>query len=306
MDFLWLLSSIRNPVLDTIMLAFSYIGTPFVIAGIIGWIYLNNDKKEAYGISLSFILSCLLCQGVKVLARVPRPWNLDPTFKAVDASYSTATGYSFPSVHTQSITSVGLSCFYYNKKKPMRIISVALIVIVGFSRMYLGCHTPLDVGCAFLVTAVITAITWAIWNRHNRSFLDGNMLPFFVLAFSLALIFLVSALLINGTVDYANVKDSYETSGAAIGFVVAFLVEPRFICFSVEGSFKKKLIRFLIAVGGAVAIEFGLKAVFKDNIPMLVVRYALLTSWIMVLTPLISLRTGLAEKERAAQKLPQI
>ena len=73
MDFLWLLSSIRNPVLDTIMLAFSYIGTPFVIAGIIGWIYLNNDKKEAYGISLSFILSCLLCQGVKVLARVPRP-----------------------------------------------------------------------------------------------------------------------------------------------------------------------------------------------------------------------------------------
>ena len=45
MDFLWLLSSIRNPVLDTIMLAFSYIGTPFVIAGIIGWIYLNKGSS---------------------------------------------------------------------------------------------------------------------------------------------------------------------------------------------------------------------------------------------------------------------
>ena len=34
-------------------------------------------------------------------------------------------------------------------------VCIALIVLVPFSRMYLGVHTPLDVGVAFLMAAAL-------------------------------------------------------------------------------------------------------------------------------------------------------
>ena len=306
MEFLRFLSTIRTPVLDTFMLWISYLGTPFVLIGIFEWYYLNVNKEGAYGMSLAFCFSGLFCQGTKLVVRMPRPWNLDPTFQAVEAAVPSAEGYSFPSIHTQSVVSVLGSIVYLSRHILVKAIMTILIVLVMFSRMYLGVHTPLDVFGALLFTVVISGIIWIRWNSHRRSFDEQNMLKFFMPAFAVVLLCLTAALLVNGTVDYSNAKNSFETVGAALGFSFAYFIEPRYIRFSVEGSVVQKILRFLIAIAGAAAIILGLKALFGTGVPMLVIRYFLTIAYLTILVPLICIRTGLCSRTLVKKRLPQI
>ena len=308
MEFLRLLAAIRNPVLDQIMVIISMIGTPFSFFAIIGWFYLNVDKDEAYGMGLSFCFSCLLCQAVKVVVRMPRPWNLDTTFEPVEKAVGSATGYSFPSIHSQSVASLGASYFHYNKKNRIgRIISVVLIVLVAFSRMYLGVHTPLDVAAGVGAGLVITAIVWYFWNKVRKERRHADMFAFFLIAFAAMLIFLTAALLYNGTIDYTNASDSFKTAGVALGFSIALIVEPRWIKFSTEGSLLKKLLRFAIGLGAVLLVTFLMKKLpGAESIPMLVIRYTVMLLMIFVLAPIIFVKTGLMKKAETPYRTPEI
>ena len=306
MAFLYFLASIRNPLLDYLMLGITYIGTPFVIVGVIFWFYLNEDKEEAFGMLFAFCYSCLLCQGIKILVRIPRPWNLDTSFSCVQAALSGATGYSFPSIHTQAVTSFFVSLSTQRKSKTVRIISVIGIALVAFSRMYLGCHTPLDVGTGFAASFGVTLIVWFIWNRHHRSFEEDNLLPLYLVVFAIFLTVLASAFLWNGTIDFDKAKDSFETAGLSVGFAAACLVEHRRIRFSVSGSLWKKILRFVIGIAGALALSAVLKKISATSAAVVFIRYALMGLWVTVCTPLIAIRTGLMTTARKQQRLPKI
>ena len=297
MAFLRFLSELRAPVLDYLMMGISYIGTPFAVVGIITWFYLNVNKDEAYGMSFAFYFSCLFAQGMKLVLRIPRPWNLDTTFIPVDMAVPTATGYSFPSVHTQSSTVLFGSIFFYYRKRPARALSLVLLFLIAFSRMYLGCHTPADVGCGFAIGTVVTIIVLPFWSGHRMNTRSDDSFAFFLIAFAAVLIFLTTALYSNGTVDLANAKDGFETAGVSIGFAAAFLWERRSLRFSVDGTISVRILRFLIALGGALAIEIGLRAISDIQPSLIVLRYALIGFWAAGVTPALCLRLGLCEKE---------
>ena len=117
MEILRLLAGIRNPFLNVLMLCFSYLSEQFFILVIVDWIYLNTDKRKARGIGIAFFLSALLCQGIRIVTRVPRPWNVDTSFRPLITSDMASAGYSFPSMHMQAITSFCLSSFIYIRTK---------------------------------------------------------------------------------------------------------------------------------------------------------------------------------------------
>ncbi len=300
MSFLWFLSEMRVPVLNYILLAISYIGTPFAVVGIISWFYWNVNKKMAYGISFSFYVSCLLCQGIKIIARVPRPWLLDSAFKAVEAAIPSAGGYSFPSIHTESSTALFVSLSLYYKKKNVRALCLGLLFLIAFSRMYLGCHTPLDVGCAFAITLVITLFIFYFWGKYGDSTHNDALLAFFLGAFAVALLILAGTLLGNGTVDFSNAKDSFETAGIALGFCIGFPMERKFVNFSEEGTVKEKIIRYLCGLAVALVIEFAFKLISNTNLFLLVFRYALNGLWLTCLWPIIF--TNIKEKKPGTVK----
>ena len=101
MTFLWMLEGIRTPFLDRFMQFVTYFGQELIIIAVICALYWCADKRFAYLLGFTYFTAGLCVQTLKITFRIPRPWILDPEFKAVESALPGATGYSFPSGHTQ-------------------------------------------------------------------------------------------------------------------------------------------------------------------------------------------------------------
>lgn len=297
MEFLRLLAGLRNPVIDTLMLIISDLGNPVIATGLIVWFYLNVNKKETCGMGAAFLSSLLLAQGLKISFRIPRPWILDPDFHASKQALSTATGYSFPSVHTQSTASIGTSALLTvpKKRRLIRRITIAMMILVPFSRMWLGCHTPFDVIVGFIVGVGITFLIQRLWQSFHGHL--HVILFSFLLAFSAILLFLGGFLTANGTVDFLLAKDTFESAGLAVGFAVGTLLERKCIHFQNEGRSGQYILRFLIAIGGMLAIELIGRNISNTSAVLVTVRYALIGFYPAAITPFLCIHMKLMQAD---------
>ncbi|MEG1990419.1 MAG: phosphatase PAP2 family protein [Clostridia bacterium] len=109
-------------------------------------------KKKSIGliISLNLGLVASLNYILKIIFTRQRPINLMLVKEA---------GYSFPSGHAMtSIAFYGLLIYFSNKymknkyiKNIIKFVLTLLIILIGFSRLYLGVHYPSDVIAGFIL-----------------------------------------------------------------------------------------------------------------------------------------------------------
>ena len=120
MAILRFLEGVRSPFLDTIFGLLTRLGEETIAIVAICAIYWCINKRVAYRIGIAYFLSGLTVQGMKICFRIDRPWIIDPAMKPAPSAISQATGYSFPSGHTQSAAtlfgSLGVSTFELYKQ----------------------------------------------------------------------------------------------------------------------------------------------------------------------------------------------
>ena len=158
MDFLRLLAEYRNPSATALFQVFTWLGEELFVVAVLCMLYWCVHKGLAYRLCLVYFISGLAVQVLKITFRIDRPWMLDPDFLPVQSAMATATGYSFPSGHTQSATALFGSLLFLaagrqwkcsRQKAAACFLCAAAIAAVGLSRMYLGVHTPKDVMVSF-------------------------------------------------------------------------------------------------------------------------------------------------------------
>ena len=155
MQFLYVLERLRHPVLDAIFSAVTYGGDELAFLVLSFALFWCVSKRGGYYAFLVGLFGTLGNQFLKLVCRIPRPWVLDPDFTIVESARAAATGYSFPSGHTQNAVGTFGAMAVTAKRRWVRWVCAALMVLVPFSRMYLGVHTPLDVGVAFALALVL-------------------------------------------------------------------------------------------------------------------------------------------------------
>ena len=111
----------------------------------------------------------VLNQFLKILCRVPRPWVKDPNFTIVESAREAASGYSFPSGHTQVAVGLYGGVARVTGKTWLRIAMIVLALLVGLSRMYLGVHTPADVLVSVGIAAVLIFAGCPLLRKAEKS-----------------------------------------------------------------------------------------------------------------------------------------
>ena len=272
MEILRLLAGIRNPFLNVLMLCFSYLSEQFFILVIVDWIYLNTDKRKARGIGIAFFLSALLCQGIRIVTRVPRPWNVDTSFRPLITSDMASAGYSFPSMHMQAITSFCLSLFYL--------------------------YNPSAVIAGFLFAAVLTLFLWFRWTHQKKrnAKAEYGIHDFFMIGFALILLALSLALYQNAAIDLVNARDSFSIAGMTLGFALGSMFEHGCVHFSSKGSLIQKIGRYFISLGVTLLIEYAL--VLTDATMLeTALLWMLMTFWMVGLAPWLFTKIHLCSRE---------
>ena len=109
------------------------------------FLYWCISKKKGLYVLSSLSVSLWLNGLIKLTACVYRPWIKDSRIVPAGDAIKTAGGYSFPSGHTMTATPIYGGFAVCSKKTFSKIFWVVLVLLTGFSRNYLGVHTPQDV-----------------------------------------------------------------------------------------------------------------------------------------------------------------
>ncbi len=288
MTFLWFLEGIRTPFWDRLMQLVTYFGQEIIIIAVICTFYWCVDKRFAYLLGYTYFTAGLMVQTLKITFRIPRPWILDTDFHAVKSAVAGATGYSFPSGHTQ-----GAACLFFplalrTKTIWLKFLYVFALVSIGFSRMYLGCHTPKDVLASLAVSVVIAALLW-----HFQSFLldDDRFLKAATLIMILiSLLTAVYALYLNlnGTIAAKYAADCLKASGAGLGFAIGGYLERSYLKFEPrKGSLQTQLLKLSAGLLFTALIKEGFSLIFGSSILAKTLEYFILVLWVLIIYPSI-------------------
>jgi len=263
MEFLKLLEGIRTPFLDSIFSVITTLGeeTIFIVVGLLFYWCIN--KKQGYYLFFVGLFGTVVNQFLKLWFRIPRPWVKDPNFTIVESARAEATGYSFPSGHTQS--SVGLfgGIAAVRKNTFLRIVMVAICLAVPFSRMYLGVHTPLDVGVSVLVAIVLIIVFKFLTDWATKSTKNMRILMYSIMALTLGFVLFVEFYNFPSDIDMYNyehgLSNGYKMLGTFLGLYIAYELDNKYVNFTVEAGLLAHILKFVLGLVPLILIKSVLK-----------------------------------------------
>lgn len=230
------------------------------------FVYWAIDKKKGLYVLVSYYLCCGVNAMVKLTACIYRPWIRDPRVLPAGDAIRTATGYSFPSGHTATAGPIygGLAVSVWKKSKIVAFICVLALLVTGFSRNYLGVHTPQDVVVAMLESIIAlyaVAKIFAYLKEHPEK---ENI--FLIASFIIGWLGIIYITFKPYPMDYVDGKllvdpqrmmnDGYGDICMLIAYPVARFIEKTWIKFQSTGI---KNARVIVSIIGLVPLWFMIK-----------------------------------------------
>ena len=287
MDLLRSIEGIRTPFLDILFGLITRLGEQTILIVIFCMLFWCINKRMAYVMGFVFFMSSLAVQGLKVVFRVPRPWVYDPTFVPVNEALVEATGYAFPSGHTQNAAAYLGVLGAMIKHKALKIIFFTLPVLVAFSRMYLGVHYLSDVLVSLAITFAIIFFAVKLFNDEPVNKKRELLLALFVVICSAIVIAVVAVQYHRDITTVSQLRDASRAAGAAIAFAIGMYVERVYICFRVKTkNLFMQIIKFVIGLGITLGIMEGAR-ILGSGLIADSFRYFLVVIWIILVYPLI-------------------
>ena len=293
MEFLYLLEKIRNPVFDFFFLLITHLGEEIAFLAIAIIFFWCVDKKRGYFILLCGLVGTVINQALKLVFKIPRPWIKDPGFSFVGNANVEATGYSFPSGHTQNTAGTFGAIALTSKRKSVKIASLVIIALVAFSRMYLGVHTPLDVGVSLLIAAALLLLLNPIFKSDEGLDKCAPFICIGAFVISLALL-LFTFLMPKEGVDAANLlsgrKNAVTLFSCMLGFPIIYYADKHFIKFETRASWYVQIIKAVVGLGVVLVImkllPSPLEVIFGNYFVARGVRYFLIVVFAGVVWPM--------------------
>ena len=284
MEVLYILENLRNPVLDEVMLLITRLGeeTAFLVAALI--VFWCVDKRKGYYVMAVGFIGTMLNQFLKLFCMIPRPWVLDPEFTVVEGAKEAAAGYSFPSGHSQNAVGTFGAIAMVSKGQWVKGLCIAAAVLVPFSRMYLGVHTPADV-----LTGSAMALLLAVMLRpmiRPKSGMPMKGVILLMLAMSVGLLAYVELYPFPAEMDEHNLssglKNAYTMLGCILGVSIAYPVEKKFVCFETKAVWWAQVLKVILGLATVLAVKEGMRAPLEAILPVYparAVRYFLIVLW---------------------------
>lgn len=264
MDILYALEKIRTPFWNGVMSAVTQLGGEviFIVAAVV--VFWCVSKWEGYYLMTIAFCGTVLNQFLKLICRVPRPWVRDPNFTIVESARAEATGYSFPSGHTQNAIGLFGGMARWGGRRWVRLGLTTLALVIAFSRMYLGVYTPADVGVSLVLAAALVLGLYPLMRRAQEKPRYMGYVLAAMLVVSGAFVVFVETCGFPADMDAENlasgIGNAWKMLGAVAGMTLAWLLDRRYIHFETQAVWWVQVIKVAVGMALLLAIKSGLKA----------------------------------------------
>lgn len=243
------------------------------------------DQKIGLRLTVFFLISGFLNSVAKAIAAAPRPFQYDPSVKAI----VDATGGGMPSGHTQNALFVWGYLYKWFESRWFRVLAIALIILVPLSRVYLGVHFPTDLVGGYIVGLILLVfilrfedllVSWVSGLHFGIQLLASIACP-------LLMLLLIPNPLANEVVICATLM------GGAIG--LSF--KQRYLKFHIAPSWMKRGLSYVLGILVFFMIYLGLKLLFTGLEPTSLfrfIRYALIGFYTVFIAPWMFVKLRLA------------
>ena len=271
MEIIKFIQSFTSPFLDGFFQTVTMLGEEYFYIVILALVFWCINKRYGYKLSFAFLFSGVVNGVVKSIVNAPRPIG---TEGIRSLRVETATGTSFPSGHTQNITSFLVSLMKQLRRVWVYVIGAVLILLVAVSRLYLGVHWPADVlgGIAIGALAVILA-------DAAFEFAESRHMKWMHL---ILLIPVTAAVII-----WNDSADLVKTAGTFSAFLIGYSIESRWINFDTKAPLAKQAVKFIMGIAVTLALKEGLKMLFPEGSVFDFLRYLVIGLWITVGAPMV-------------------
>lgn len=306
--------------LKTPMELLSFLGTEYFFMAVIPAIYWCWNTALGIRIGLLLMISASINTIFKIILHQPRPYWYDLRVEGLGEESS----FGLPSGHAQNAVVVWGGIAAWIRRPWAWVAAVLLIVLIGFSRIYLGVHFPTDVLVGWLIGAVIL-IVYLLLEKPVKQWLQdqsngvqilvaflGSMLLilFTILARSLTGSFVVPETWIDNArlvfpesepINPLSITGVYGNAGVLFGLALGLILLNRQGGLDTGGPWWQRLIRYLLGLLGIGVLYMGLKLILPDgedfiSNTMRYIRYGLVGLWVTWLAPLLFFATKLAKR----------
>ena len=246
-------------------------GTVIVILALIYWC-VSKDFGAYFlmGWGSNRLVNGLL----KVTVCAYRPWIRDARVVPYGNSITTATGYSFPSGHTMNAATVfGGGAVRKDIPLALRAVLGLLVLLVGFSRNYLGVHMPQDVLAGAVAGTLVMYLIMKLmqWVKNHP---EKDLLVV-IIGVGFAILVAVYAAVKPYPVDTDEAgrvlvegakmaKDTFKGVSWCVAVLTGWILERRFVQFSTSISMMKRITRLTFGLLSYYVVSLIFVPVIKD------------------------------------------
>ena len=221
-----------------------HVALPLALATFFLWCV---DRKQGEWMMMNIVTGLFVSHFMKDVIKNPRPWIADDRITPEERALEHASGYSTPSGHSvDAVTSYG-SLMMLLKKKWSVLVFGTLMILMMFSRIFLGVHTILDVLLGVLVAVAVMTVNWFL----IRKAYDGHNLQvtaIYILSFiTVCTTWVLAADDLDGLMTYA---------GLMLGSVIGRHIENESIRFKAVSDSKVRTVGILAIGWSVTAVVF--------------------------------------------------
>ena len=265
----------HGPLLDSIFRVITFTGDEQFYLLLFPLILWCIDYSFGAVLAIFFLISNSINIFLKELLQHPRPFDLNP-----DLKLSEAEGYGLPSGHAQLAVTVWGAIAVRVRKIWFWILAIILVLLIGFSRIYLGVHFPTDVLVGWVIGCILLAL-YIVARSPLEKWLSGlNLWLQLLMAMVVPLLLLL----------FSQSAEALTSAGTLFGAAVGLVFARRYVSFSVRGPWWHRAVRFIIGFIVLLAIYLGLKAAFPPGGTVVgdifrFLRYSLVGGWLVIGAP---------------------
>jgi membrane-associated phospholipid phosphatase len=314
-----------GPWLAPVMKVFTAMGQVEFYMLIVPLIYWCIEARYGLQVGAILLVSSYLNVSLKLVFHLPRPYWIDPRIKA----FAGESSFGMPSGHAQNAASTLGLLAIFTTDRLLKFILLIFILLIGFSRIFLGVHFTSDVVIGWIVGGLLLFLFLRVQKPISTWFLKHsiNLQIIFTFLSSLFAIIIASLLVLSHgswkqldlwaqfaktgfpavSINPLSLSDVVTASGMWFGFISgAAWFHHKYGTFNTNGAISQKIFRYILGLTGLAVIYILLGIFFPggDNIlgnTFRFVRFGLVGVWITAIAPMFFIKANLARLQMNTQ-----